>query len=174
MAQLTQHFADTELGVDAPQLRSLLPADQARIVSNATQLCIRILEPTRAHYNLPVDMHCGYRPPAHNAKVGGKPNSFHLYNGDEAAGDWGIPTIPYAEIFDWVRLKSGLPFDEVIIETIEELPILATAQAYLDWVRSTATAACIHTQIHAQQPNRRIALIGQTGAGLLYIPVPVN
>jgi len=38
----------------------------------------QLMERIRAHFNKPVVVHCWYRSPAHNKKVGGKPHSYHL------------------------------------------------------------------------------------------------
>ena len=39
---------------------------------------ILILDSVRAELGKPIDINSGYRTPAHNEKVGGKPNSSHL------------------------------------------------------------------------------------------------
>jgi hypothetical protein len=46
----------------------------------------QILEPIRAKFG-PVRVHDGYRDPGHNRRVGGKADSFHLFEWGSAAAD---------------------------------------------------------------------------------------
>jgi len=87
--QLTEHFADRELGV-AGEI-------DPRIYANAVFLCKEVLEPIHAKFGA-VRIHDGYRDPGHNA----------------ADVDAQGTTIQI--LFDWLRLESDLPFDKVILE----------------------------------------------------------
>jgi len=145
--QLTPHFSDTELGV---------AGCEDRIVGNARFLCTEVLEPLRDKFGA-IQVHYGYRPPAHNAQVGGKANSFHLFDDGHAAADVGSPAATFQELFDWLRLESGLPFDKVILET-----------------GPTGAPACVHIQIDSINAPRRQAFTGQTGAGTVYIAAEVR
>ena len=147
MTNLTEHFMDSELGVDG--------AD-SRLVESATYLCKVLLEPIRAHFGA-VHVHDGYRSPQHNAAVGGKPTSYHQFNGTQSAADIDVLPTDYHTAFDWIRLESGLPFDKVILE-----------------VNSTGLPATIHLQIDSTVSPRRQAYTGHTGAGTVYIPVTVK
>jgi|SRR5208337_1184452 len=143
--QLSPHFTDTELGV--------VGAEQ-RILDNAIFLCINLLEPIRQHFGRPLNIHDGYRNPAHNAAVGGKVASFHLFAGGQAAADFDVggDTLPtYRQVFDWLRLESKLPFDKVILEhnTIGE-------------------DATVHIQVDRNNPPRREAFVGGTGDSQQY------
>jgi len=142
MAQLTEHFEDHELGVEGCE---------GRLIDNATFLCSQILEPIRAKFG-PVHVHDGYRDPGHNAAVGGKTASFHLFTDGHAAADIdALPTVSIPALFDWLRLESGLKFDKVILETnAKDVP------------------ACVHIQIDRLNPPRRQAFIGHTGAATHY------
>ena len=144
---LTEHFTDTELGVAG--------ADQ-RLINNATFLCEKILEPIRAQFG-PVHVHDGYRSPEHNAAVGGKPTSYHQFEGNQAAADFDCLPSEYQTVFDWIRLWSGLPFDKVILES-----------------NSAGSPAAIHIQVDTVAAPRRLAYTGSTGAGTSYMPVPVS
>ncbi len=137
MAQLTEHFEDHELGVEGCDQRHL---------DNATLLCEQVLEPIRAKFG-PVHVRDGYRDPGHNAAVGGKTASFHLFTDGHAAADIdALPAVTIPALFDWLRLESGLPFDKVILETnAKDVP------------------ACVHIQIDRLNPPRRQAFIGHTG-----------
>jgi hypothetical protein len=142
--QLTEHFSDVELGVDKTPWA----------VPNAIYICQQLLEPIRAKFG-PVRVHDGYRNLTHNAAVGGKELSFHLYEGGQAAADADAPATSIPQLFDWVRLESGLPFDKVILEYDGDLP------------------ACVHLQIDRDKPPRRLAYTGSTGAGTVYTPAEV-
>lgn len=149
--QLTEHFADTELGVaNAP----------VQVVINAKYLADDLLEPIREHFAGPVSLSCGWRPPVENAHVGGKTNSYHLYTGTHAAADIDHLPVSLQDAFDWIRLQSGLPFDKVILE-------------YHAGV-TPDTPACIHLQIDSEVVPRRKAYTGYTGACEDYTVVAVG
>ncbi len=145
--RLSFHFNESELGVEG--------AD-ARVKANARYLCEKLLEPIRAKYGLPVFVTSGYRNTEHNQRVGGKSKSFHLYDGDRCAADFKVIGIGVAETFDWLRLESGLPFDKVILESKDGTPTI------------------IHIQAMAKAEPRRLAYVGETGAGKDYRPVEVG
>jgi hypothetical protein len=145
--QLTEHFADTELGV---------ANCDPRIMVNAQTLCEKILEPIRAQLG-PIAVDDGYRDPAHNARVGGKPDSQHLYLNGNSAADIRSTQAGLQEAFDWIRLTSHLPFDQVILEYAHGAP------------------ACIHLSYDSgKTEQRRQALTGTTGAGTVYVEVEVR
>lgn len=139
---LSPNFSEFELGVENVD---------PRIVQNAQALCETLLEPIRTHYSSPVHIHDGYRPPAHNDAVGGKPTSYHLFTNGKSAADIDVAGIGLAETFDWIRLESGLPFDKVILEHgADQIP------------------RTVHIQYDRLAPPRRLAYTGQTGAGTSY------
>lgn len=144
--RLSANFTEFELGVSGAS---------ERVKSNARFLCEKLLEPIRARYAAPVFVTSGFRDPAHNAQIGGKPRSFHLYEFDRCAADFKVLGISAQETFDWLRLESGLPFDKVILE-------------YRD-----GEARIIHIQAYAKGEPRRLAYIGETGDGQQYTPVEV-
>jgi Peptidase M15 len=122
MKTLSENFTEAELDVEDAE---------ERIIRNAAFLCIAILEPLRAEVG-PLIVHCGYRPPEHNAEVGGVPTSYHLFIGDECAADVVPTSYKMQEAFDWLRLKSSLPFSKVILEHDK-----------------AGEPRCIHIQAHA-------------------------
>lgn len=143
---LTEHFTDNELGVAG--------AEQ-RLIDNAIFLCEKILEPIRAQFG-PVHVHDGYRNPEHNAAVGGKPTSWHQFDGNQAAADIDCLPTDFKTVFDWIRLWSGLPFDKVILEH-----------------NAAGLPAAIHIQVDTEAEPRRLAYTGSTGAGTVYTPAEV-
>lgn len=140
--QLSPHFSDREMGI--------IGCEQ-RIVDNAVYLCMNILEPIRQHFKQPMNIHDGYRDPGHNARVGGKPDSFHMFVGGKSAADFDVQSHSYKEVFDWIRLQSGLPFDKVILES-----------------NDAGVAAAIHIQVDRSAAPRRQAFTGGTGASTHY------
>jgi hypothetical protein len=145
-ATLSPHFTEAELGVEG--------AD-ARVKANARYLCQALLEPIRAKYNRAVFVTSGYRDPGHNAQIGGKSKSFHLFEFDRCAADFKVLGVPAQETFDWIRLESKLPFDKVILEYHGD------------------EARIIHIQAFAKGEPRRLAYIGETGDAQEYRPVEV-
>lgn len=146
--QLTTHFTDAELGVAGLD---------KRLLYNALFLCNTILEPLRLHFG-PVHVHDGYRPAEHNANVGGKPTSYHLFDNGQAAADIDALPVSCTDVFDWLRLESKLPFDKVILET-----------------NAAGIASTVHIQVdRMQSTQRRLAYTGQTGDGTLYTPAEVR
>ena len=145
--QLTEHFTDTELGVAgcAPNL-----------VASAIFLCRTLLEPIRSKFG-PLIVHDGYRDPTHNAEVGGKPTSWHQFDGNHSAADFHCANAGLQTVFDWIRLESALPFDKVILEHAPD-----------------GNSRCVHIQVDSLVRPRREAYIGSTGAGTVYTPVEVK
>lgn len=82
MPRLSAHFHSREFdckdGTPVP----------AHAHDDLIDLCVRYLEPLRARFG-PVTIVSGYRHPAYNRRVGGAPNSFHIYLRDRrgAAAD---------------------------------------------------------------------------------------
>lgn len=144
---LSPNFKDTELSVtNAPE----------SVKENARWLASNILEPIRAWWGRPVKVNSGYRPPEHNKQVGGVPTSYHLFNGDNCASDIVVLGVPVTEVFDWLRLKSSLPFSKIILEKDHK----------------TGLPTVVHIQAHAGTiPTTRIALVGETHGTSAYSAV---
>lgn len=142
MQQLSDHFTDVELRVEG---------EEERVQANARFLCLQILEPIREKFGAQ-HIDSGYRDPVHNEAVGGVLTSYHEYNGDECAADFRplAPGVTLQEIFDWMRFKSNLPFDHVILEHNPK----------------TKQPVCIHVQAHVLNASRRPrgAYLRATGA----------
>lgn len=146
MRKLTEHFTEAELRVDF--------ADH-RVKDNAAWLCREVLEPVRAKFGA-VTVTSGYRRAERNKAAGGKKTSFHLYEADKCAADIECPKVSVTELFRWLRMESKLPFDKVIMETNKD-----------------GVPQIIHIQAYSKTPPRRLAYIGETGAGTKYVPVEV-
>jgi uncharacterized protein YcbK (DUF882 family) len=83
MPQLSKNFHSREFnckdGTPCPR----------RDYNGLEYLCKTFLEPLRREFGR-VTIHSGYRTRAHNARVGGEPNSFHIYtmhDGNDQAAD---------------------------------------------------------------------------------------
>jgi zinc D-Ala-D-Ala carboxypeptidase len=88
------------------------PTAQAAIVT----LCETLLEPIRAHFGRPVMVHSLWRCPDLNAVIGGAATSQHVAGERGAACDFHVAGIPLVEVFDWIRLDSGLLYSQCILE----------------------------------------------------------
>ncbi len=108
----------------------------------ASEFCERILEPIRDRFG-PVRITSGYRCPELNSLVHGVADSDHQWTEERVAVDFQTPEAKLDEVFDWIRLESGLPFDQIIREH-----------------GSGSGGDCIH--ISYRLIPRHIALIGGT------------
>lgn len=142
--QLTDHFSELELNVEAAE---------PRIKANAKYLCEAILEPIRAQFGEPMHISSGYRPPSLNQAVNGVSDSEHLYEDDHAAADFEIPGVALTHVFNWIRSVSHLPFRQVILEYDGGIP------------------ACIHISARSGGNDKHEALIGETHNGGAYTVV---
>jgi hypothetical protein len=114
--RVSEHFQDSELGWEL--------GGDAHIDALLQLFCNNVLEPIRSKFGA-VRITCGNRTPEHNAAVGGVATSQHIWSPEHVAVDFQVvklvgqteftpPTLQ--EVFDWIRLESGLPFDQVILE----------------------------------------------------------
>lgn len=90
-------------------------------VANLTQLCQKVLQPLREHFNTPIRVTSGYRCPLLNEKVGGVANSQHMLG--EAADITGrfweyTPRIDQLMILvQWAAwIMQHCMYDQVILE----------------------------------------------------------
>lgn len=110
--QLSDHFALEEL--THTQLRDISNEAPPEVVANLTELAVRHLEAIRARWGR-LYVSSGYRCPALNQRIGGAPDSAHLYG---CAADL-VPLeagVTVTEMLLWIRDESGLVFDQVIDE----------------------------------------------------------
>jgi zinc D-Ala-D-Ala carboxypeptidase len=105
---LSDHFAKLEFEHDGE-----MPDN---CVLSYRHLCEEVLEPIRSHVGQPIRILSGYRTPAANAAAGGVPDSQHVATSTTCAADWWVPTLDMRGIFDWIRLESGLVWDQLILE----------------------------------------------------------
>lgn len=81
------------------------------VVGNLTILCVKILEPLRAHFGRPVTVNSAFRSRAVNQAVGSTSKSQHPLG---QAADVEIDGISNPIVAAWIR--DNLPFDQLILE----------------------------------------------------------
>lgn len=81
-------------------------------------MCVEVLEPIRGKWGVPIRVTSGYRSPEGNQAAGGQPKSQHIATPDYCACDFTMAR-DLQVVFDWLRLISGLPFDQTILEREE-------------------------------------------------------
>ena len=126
------------------------------------EFCDLILEPIRARFGA-VRVTSGYRCPELNRQVHGAPGSDHQWTPTRMAADFQTPQADLDEVFDWIRLQSRLPFDQVIREHGSGTGPAAALMA---------SGGCIHISYRGAS-SRRIALVGATHNLTGYVPAEV-
>lgn len=113
--RLSEHFNLEEFTRSATaDARGLKNDPPLAGVNLARKMCEEILEPIRAKFG-PIKINSGYRSPLVNSAVGGSATSDHVWDEEGVACDTTYQ-VPLERVFDWIRLESGLPFDQVILE----------------------------------------------------------
>lgn len=151
---LSKHFTLAEF-IESATARSngLANIPSEEVDKFAAEFCERILEPIRDRFG-PIVITSGYRCPELNALVGGVATSDHQWTTERIAADFQTPMADLTQVFDWIRLESGLPFDQVIREH-----------------GSGNGGDCIH--ISYRLVPRHVALIGGTHGSTGYQSVEV-
>lgn len=101
--KITKNFTLSEFCGD------LLP--QTSVIINLTSLCLNCLQPLRDGLGKPVTITSGYRTPEHNKKVGGVPNSQHLYG---QAADIKVKGWNPRALLEVIHQLS-IPYDQIIV-----------------------------------------------------------
>jgi hypothetical protein len=114
--QLSKHFSLAEFITSESAKRAgidnMPPADH---IENLKKLCENVLEPIRAHFNVPLNISSGYRCKALNRLIGGASNSQHAV-GQAADIDMDGTTggVNNKLVFNYI--KDNLKFDQLIAE----------------------------------------------------------
>jgi hypothetical protein len=106
--EFTRSYVATRNGIrnDAPP----------EVIENLKALCIHVLEPIRAAFQLPITVNSGYRNPQLNRLVRGAKRSQHLTG---HAADIEIAGIPNTLLADWIA--ANLEFDQLIKEFCSDM-----------------------------------------------------
>ena len=131
-------------------------------IENGRRLCVVLLQPIRNRFGA-LRVTSGFRTTVLNKTVGGRPYSAHLWNCRDkrcrAAADFQPLLAELQACFDWIRLKSGLAFDQVVLERGKQ------GRHEVDDV--------IHIAWTDGRPRRQ-AFMGETFNRGPYVPVTVN
>lgn len=114
--RLTKNFTLSEFLPKGMDEKDVPPAVAANILTLATQF----LQPMREHFGVVVDPTSGYRPPKHNATVGGVAGGDHergaavdFYLWESKHASWEENTI---EAFNWLRVNMDGDYGQLILE----------------------------------------------------------
>ena len=110
--QLSKHFTLTEMTRSMTAVRkgiNNIPGPGE--IKNLGDLCYEVLEPLRAHFDLPVTISSGYRSEALCEAIGSKKTSQHAKG---QAVDLEINSVPNIKTAYW--LQNNVDFDQLIME----------------------------------------------------------
>jgi|SRR5689334_9636890 len=157
---LSTHFSREEMEHEYHDGNGLLVLDRIpeELVPQYITFCKDVLEPIWVHFGKPMHITSGWRSEAHNAAVGGVPGSDHIATPYRIAADFNIPGVLLITVFDWIRLHSGILFDQVILERGGHDGSEADDCIHISW------------RVH----NRRMALEGATQNKAGYIAREVS
>lgn len=110
--KLSPNFALSEFTKSQTASRRLIDNTPGRQEVDALRLlCVKVLEPVRAHFERPVVISSGYRSPALNRAIGGSRTSQHCKG---EAADFEIPGISNVVVARWMH--AYLNYDQLILE----------------------------------------------------------
>ena len=111
---LTEHFTLSEfVRSETADRRHIDNTPTVEVVANLRALCRNVLEPARVAFGSPIYITSGYRCPALNAAVGGKPTSQHLRG---EAADLQVKGVRNLKRL-YNAIKSHGVFDQLLYET---------------------------------------------------------
>lgn len=112
--QLTEHFTLSEfVRSETAAHKHIDNTPSPEVVENLRALCRHVLEPARVAFGAPVYITSGYRCPALNKAVGGKPTSQHQYG---EAADLQVQGMRNLKRLYKVIKDHGI-FDQLLYET---------------------------------------------------------
>lgn len=112
--QLTEHFTLSEfVRSETAAHKHIDNTPSPEVVENLRALCRNVLEPARVAFGAPIYITSGYRCPALNKAVGGKPTSQHQYG---EAADLQVQGVRNLKRLYKVIKDHGI-FDQLLYET---------------------------------------------------------
>ena len=110
--QLSKHFKLEEMTKSMTATRKGIDnSPGAGDIKNLENVCYEILEPVRAHFDLPIMVSSGYRSEALCEAIGSKKTSQHAKG---QACDFEINGVPNIKVAYW--LTNNVDFDQCILE----------------------------------------------------------
>lgn len=111
---MAKYFTVKEMCVSASYPQLVIVPQPGTAIYNNLNFLMNDLDKVREIYGKPIIVTSGYRPPILNAKVGGSPTSSHKYG--LAADIKSKSTLKDNVNILISALKSGIPYDQLIIE----------------------------------------------------------
>jgi len=112
VVRLSKNFDSNEFTYSVTaQANKINNAPSIEILNNLKALCEGVLQPLRDYLGCAVKITSGYRCKALNTKVGGQPNSQHLYG---QAADFIVPSKNLKDVFNYI--KNNLVYDQLLFE----------------------------------------------------------
>lgn len=112
MVRLSKNFDSNEFTYSVTaHANKINNAPSVEVLANLKALCENVLQPLRDYLGSAIKITSGYRCKALNTKVGGKPNSQHLYG---QAADFITPNKNLKEVFNYI--KNNLVYDQLLYE----------------------------------------------------------
>ena len=116
---LTNNFSLKEMTQSQTALRNNLDnTPDEKQIENLQNLCEKILQPLREHYNLPIKVTSGFRSEELATMIGSKPTSQHCKG---EAADFEIPSVDNKEVA--TKIKNEFTFDQLILEYYNDTDI---------------------------------------------------
>jgi zinc D-Ala-D-Ala carboxypeptidase len=134
--QLSKHFTLEEMTKSMTATRkgiNNIPGPGE--IKSLGDLCYEVLEPLRAHFDLPVTITSGYRSEALCEAIGSKKTSQHAKG---QAVDLEIPSVPNIKVAYW--LQNNVDFDQLIMEFYD---------------KEDPAGGWIHISYHESNSNRK-------------------
>jgi zinc D-Ala-D-Ala carboxypeptidase len=134
--QLSKHFTLEEMTKSMTATRkgiNNIPGPGE--IKSLGDLCYEVLEPLRAHFDLPVTITSGYRSEALCEAIGSKKTSQHAKG---QAVDLEIPSVPNIKVAYW--LQNNVDFDQLIMEFYD---------------KEDPAGGWIHISYHESDSNRK-------------------
>lgn len=143
MTYLSPHFTLKEMTRSQTAARAgILNIPSAEQIAALTLLCVKVLEPVRAHFG-PVHISSGFRGLLLNKRIGGSQSSQHPRG---EAADFEVPGVSNFDVALWIA--NNLEFDQLILEM---------------WRRGDPNAGWIHVSYRkSQRRNQCLTFDGKS------------
>lgn len=146
MTQISKHLTLAELTYSATAIKlGIANAPTQAQIDNLKTLALKVFEPVREHFNVPIHISSGYRIMNLNQALNGSITSQHC-SGEAIDIDMKGDKVTNAQIFHWI--KDNLKYDQLIWEFGDK--------KNPDWVHVS------YTKENRQQTLRAVKVNGRT------------